>query len=585
MERNEWLLADKNIQYRIMNAIIKERISPDGMTMTETSHHVELQYHGKILSVHVERKSAMERYVFSGDVIYSCGHVSQPIESLEDLLETLTQDFDIEISERLYEELIHSRDSFIETYKHFNNRQSLIHQSMKFARLPESLNFISWLQHLQENGIADDLSYSESLIVEGHPTHPLTKTKLPLTTNELKAYAPEFEKVIPLNIMLIEKNHIVTTSMENDAQYILNKVIPEYRSQLSTFLEPLNLDIDDYRVMIVHPWQYEHTIGEKYKQWIADKILIPTPFTLESKATLSFRTMDLIHKPYHVKLPVNVQATSAVRTVSTVTTVDGPKLSYALQGLLDQYPGLQVAMEPFGAYADVEPDLARQLACIIRQKPVIFENGTTVVTASLVNPNPIDHKAIVDSYLEWLENDVTIDHIKYFIATYTQTLVKPLIAYIQDYGIALEAHMQNTIVNLGPNYQMKFLVHDLGGSRIDLTTLQQKIDNIEVTNESLLAQSIEEVIAKFQHAVVQNQLAELIHHFNQYEDVVEKELFDIVQEEIEIAIDDDKAHADILRKVLFGPTITVKALLSMRMENKVKKYLNTELDNPIKKEV
>lgn len=62
-----------------------------------------------------------------------------------------------------------------------------------------------------------------------------------------------------------------------------------------------------------------------------------------------------------------------------------------------------------------------------------------------------------------------------------------------------------------------------------------------------------------------------------------KELFDIVQEEIEIAIDDDKAHADILRKVLFGPTITVKALLSMRMENKVKKYLNTELDNPIKK--
>lgn len=40
-----------------MNAIIKERISPDGMTMTETSHHVELQYHGKILSVHVERKA------------------------------------------------------------------------------------------------------------------------------------------------------------------------------------------------------------------------------------------------------------------------------------------------------------------------------------------------------------------------------------------------------------------------------------------------------------------------------------------------------------------------------------------------
>ena len=42
--------------------------------------------------------------------------------------------------------------------------------------------------------MTDDLSYSESLVIEGHPTHPLTKTKLPLSTNELKLYAPEFEK-------------------------------------------------------------------------------------------------------------------------------------------------------------------------------------------------------------------------------------------------------------------------------------------------------------------------------------------------------------------------------------------------------
>ena len=35
MKRNEWLLADKNIQYRIMNAIIKERISPEGMKITK----------------------------------------------------------------------------------------------------------------------------------------------------------------------------------------------------------------------------------------------------------------------------------------------------------------------------------------------------------------------------------------------------------------------------------------------------------------------------------------------------------------------------------------------------------------------
>ena len=75
---------------------------------------------------------------------------------------------------------------------------------MKFSKLPDSINFIAWLQHLQDSGITDDLSYSESLVIEGHPTS-FNKTKLPLSTNELKLYAPEFEKVIPLNIMLIEK--------------------------------------------------------------------------------------------------------------------------------------------------------------------------------------------------------------------------------------------------------------------------------------------------------------------------------------------------------------------------------------------
>ena len=96
MERNEWLLADKNIQYRIMNAIIKERISPEGMKITKDDSVVEIQYQGKRLTVQVKRKSAMERYVFKGDIMYGRGQKSQPIENLEDLLETLTQIFNIE---------------------------------------------------------------------------------------------------------------------------------------------------------------------------------------------------------------------------------------------------------------------------------------------------------------------------------------------------------------------------------------------------------------------------------------------------------------------------------------------------------
>ncbi|MEB7382048.1 siderophore synthetase [Staphylococcus warneri] len=585
MTRNEWLLADKNIQHRMLNAIVKERICPEDAKINQSTDKIEIQYHGRVLTAYVLRKSMLERYVFDGPFTYQCGDERIQITSLENLLNILNDAFDIEISERLYHELIHSRDSFVESYKQFNNRTSLIHQSMTFSMLPDTINFFTWLQHIKDNGTTNDLSYSESLVLEGHPTHPLTKTKLPLTSEEIRRYAPEFEKIIPLHIMLVSSSHIRTTSMENDEQYIVNQVIPELKDKLQSFLKPLDLEMNNYRAIFVHPWQYDHVIGERFKTWISEKILIPTPFTVESKATLSFRTMELLHHPFHIKLPVNVQATSAVRTVSTVTTVDGPKLSYALQDMLNIYPELKVSAEPFGEYVDVDADLARQLACIVREKPVLAQEGSTIVSASLVNRNPVDDDVIVDSYIKWINNELTTESIEQFIRQYTSTLVRPLIAYIQDYGIALEAHMQNTIVNLGPNYQMNFLVRDLGGSRIDLQTLKHKLPDVKITNESLIADSIEAVIGKFQHAVVQNQLAELIHHFNQYDMVNEERLFKIVQQEIEAAIDANKNHAQALHRVLFGPTISVKALLSMRMENKVKKYLNTELENPIKKEV
>lgn len=585
MTRNEWLLADKNIQHRMLNAIVKERICPEDAKINQSTDKIEIQYHGRVLTAYVLRKSMLERYVFDGPFTYQCGDERIQITSLESLLNILNDAFDIEISERLYHELIHSRDSFVESYKQFNNRTSLIHQSMTFSMLPDTINFFTWLQHIKDNGTTNDLSYSESLVLEGHPTHPLTKTKLPLTSEEIRRYAPEFEKIIPLHIMLVSSSHIRTTSMENDEQYIVNQVIPELKDKLQSFLKPLDLEMNNYRAIFVHPWQYDHVIGERFKTWISEKILIPTPFTVESKATLSFRTMELLHHPFHIKLPVNVQATSAVRTVSTVTTVDGPKLSYALQDMLNIYPELKVSAEPFGEYVDVDADLARQLACIVREKPVLAQEGSTIVSASLVNRNPVDDDVIVDSYIKWINNELTKESIEQFIRQYTSTLVRPLIAYIQDYGIALEAHMQNTIVNLGPNYQMNFLVRDLGGSRIDLQTLKHKLPDVKITNESLIADSIEAVIGKFQHAVVQNQLAELIHHFNQYDMVNEERLFKIVQQEIEAAIDANKNHAQALHRVLFGPTISVKALLSMRMENKVKKYLNTELENPIKKEV
>lgn len=582
---NEWKHADRNMQYRVVNALIKENIWTHSTTIFKENHYITIEFEQVLLNVHYKYESALSRYEFDGPIIYMNHQHKESVDSLENLLDILVTDFHIDIPFHLKSELIHSRDSFIEVYKEFDTRHEYLQRHDKYINDSERLNFFTWLEKLKKNNDIDDVLYSESLIFEGHPTHPLTKTKLPLSMEEVRTYSPEFEKIINLKVMLIHNEYVNVTTILDHSQFILNEVIPEYLDELHTFMNDRERLLKDYKVILVHPWQYEHTIRNKFKEWLQNHILISTPFHVPSKATSSFRTMSLINHPYHVKLPVNVQATSAVRTVSPETTIDGPKLSQALHRELNQYTQLDVALEPYGLFAKTDSDDARQLACIIREKPFTKDDGILLVTGALVNKNVVDNEITVDSYLKWINDDINQHTIHQFMRNYTRQLVTPLLALIQDYGIALEAHMQNTLVHLGPKYQIQFIVRDLGGSRIDIKTLSQKLKHIEVENKSLLADSIEEVIMKFQHAVVQNQLAELIFHFKKYEFIKEEELFNIIQEEIEVAINDTKPHADTLRKVLFGPTITVKALLKMRMKKKVKKYLNISLDNPIKREV
>lgn len=582
---NEWKHADRNMQYRVVNALIKENIWTHSTTIFKENHYITIEFEQVLLNVHYKYESALSRYEFDGPIIYMNHQHKESVDSLENLLGILVTDFHIDIPFHLKSELIHSRDSFIEVYKEFDTRHEYLQRHDKYINDSERLNFFTWLEKLKKNNDIDDVLYSESLIFEGHPTHPLTKTKLPLSMEEVRTYSPEFEKIINLKVMLIHNEYVNVTTILDHSQFILNEVIPEYLDELHTFMNDRERLLKDYKVILVHPWQYEHTIRNKFKEWLQNHILISTPFHVPSKATSSFRTMSLINHPYHVKLPVNVQATSAVRTVSPETTIDGPKLSQALHRELNQYTQLDVVLEPYGLFAKTDSDDARQLACIIREKPFIKNDGILLVTGALVNKNVVDNEITVDSYLKWINDDINQHTIHQFMRNYTRQLVTPLLALIQDYGIALEAHMQNTLVHLGPKYQIQFIVRDLGGSRIDIKTLSQRLKHIEVENKSLLADSIEEVIMKFQHAVVQNQLAELIFHFKKYDFIKEEELFNIIQEEIEVAINDTKPHADTLRKVLFGPTITVKALLKMRMKKKVKKYLNISLDNPIKREV
>ncbi len=581
------LNADQNIQYRILVACIKERLFPEQTAVQYEKDKLVIQLHQHILHVACVAKSMLFQFELEGPIYEKVNHEDIEVQTVEELLAILEGKFGIEFHEQLVKELLHSRLGLELSYQQLRQRQSMMRHSLKFSRMPESLNFIAWLNHINDDSDFSALGYTEGMVWDGHPSHPLTKTKLPLTVDEIQKYAPEFMKVIPLKIVLVHQSILKFTSMTDQEDFVLSEIIPDMESQLRQWMQMYQSSLDEYRVMFVHPWQYENVITEEFGQWIAEHLVIPTPFTVDSKATLSFRTMRLLKYPFHIKLPMNVQATSAVRTVSTVTTVDGPKLSYQLQEMLDIYPTLTIAAEPYGAHLDVEADLARQFAMIVRYAiEDKKQNHTQIVTAALTQINPVDGQIVIDSLIEYVYGEISQDTIVQFMTQYMQALIPPLIGYIQKYGIALEAHQQNTVLQIDKDTQaLSFIVRDLGGSRIEPQTLKQTVPELTVSNQSLITENIDEVIAKFQHAVIQNQLGTVIHHFHHRHGINEKVLYNVAGEIIENAITSNLNHAEALKRLLFDKKMTVKALLNMRMEQKVKQYVQIEIDNPLEREM
>ncbi|MBA8762007.1 IucA/IucC family protein [Staphylococcus coagulans] len=581
------LNADQNIQYRILVACIKERLFPEQTAVQYEKDKLVIQLHQHILHVACVAKSMLFQFELEGPIYEKVNHEDVEVQTVEELLAILEGKFGIEFHEQLVKELLHSRLGLELCYQQLRQRQSTMRHSLKFSRMPESLNFIAWLNHINDDSDFSALGYTEGMVWDGHPSHPLTKTKLPLTVDEIQKYAPEFMKVIPLKIVLVHQSILKFTSMTDQEDFVLREIIPDMESQLRQWMQMYQSSLDEYRVMFVHPWQYENVITEEFGQWIAEHLVIPTPFTVDSKATLSFRTMRLLKYPFHIKLPMNVQATSAVRTVSTVTTVDGPKLSYQLQEMLDIYPTLTIAAEPYGAHLDVEADLARQFAMIVRYAiEDKKQNHTQIVTAALTQINPVDGQIVIDSLIEYVYGEISQDTIVQFMTQYIQALIPPLIGYIQKYGIALEAHQQNTVLQIDKDtHALSFIVRDLGGSRIEPQTLKQTVPELTVSNQSLITENIDEVIAKFQHAFIQNQLGTVIHHFHHRHGINEKVLYNVAGEIIENAITSNLNHAEALKRLLFGKKMTVKALLNMRMEQKVKQYVQIEIDNPLEREM
>ena len=131
-------------------------------------------------------------------------------------------------------------------------------------------------------------------------------------------------------------------------------------------------------VLLVHPWQADHVLD-------AYPWLQPDGRTGPVRPLMSLRTVAPVDGGDHVKTAVDVQMTSAVRTVSPAAVHNGPRLSALLRALTADLP-LDVLAETAAGAVIVDGNPSRHLAHLRRQAPVTAAGEVAVPAGGAHRP-------------------------------------------------------------------------------------------------------------------------------------------------------------------------------------------------------
>jgi siderophore synthetase component len=219
---------------------------------------------------------------------------------------------------------------------------------------------------------------------------------------------------------------------------------------------------------------------------------------------MSLRTLALADEPSrHVKTAVDIQMTSAVRTVSPASVHNGPVLSALLVSQARRVPGLAVLVEVAAGAAIVDGEPDRRLAMVDRRMPVLEPGELALPLAALSAVSPATGAPFVSGIVE---SGYGGDPYA-CLAGLARVVLPPVFGWL-ELGVALEAHGQNLIGVVRDGRFTRLLYRDFGGVRVSAARLRRHgieapplrgdipSDDPEVLRTKVLASAVSTVLSE-----------------------------------------------------------------------------------------
>ncbi|SFF83598.1 Siderophore synthetase component [Halobacillus alkaliphilus] len=600
--------AEKIILHQLVQAIIREQIVHYERSGDSSAFSIPLKK-GGTLYIKVSKRYWLGHIDIEGYI----RHVDEkgnerPVHSPEDCLDLLFEDEQISSNQAaFYQEIKNSVVNYGLALTIAEERTCSVKKEAR--RLQASDAFSYALKKKQESPSFSPLTFFEQWVIQGHTIHPCSRTRLGISLEDMTQYAPEWGGspcVIPLAVH--HKFSRMTSMDEQTVKSIVFREYPHVKKAFEKMCVESQLDPEDYEIIPVHPWQFRHTLPVYYQEALEKKKIIPLEDAgIKTSALISFRTLaphqDRVN--HHIKTAVNVQMTSAIRTVSAASTQNGPTLSKLFKQVLinDAYlaRSLSIMSEPSGIHYEPEETvteeerhfLQKNMAAILRENPenTLAEDEIAVPAASLLAESPLTGGLMVEELIYRQEKAAIKEAATSFIREYARALLPGIITLITKYGISMEAHLQNCVVVFKNGQPQRVILRDHGGIRIMNERLnrffsQQPID----PSTNVLTEQREELLDIFSHAVLHNHLGEIIVALVRHSGVEEDALWGAVERvlrQVYASLEEDPLTAEAALEdaaIIFSSPSRMKALVQMRLLDQYTENLYVDMANPFHQE-
>ncbi len=382
----------------------------------------------------------------------------------------------------------------------------------------------------------DALVTLEQSVVDGHPLHPLCRTRMGMSPDEVRRYGPEFRPTIDLAVVAVPPDRWLTTG---------------------SGLPPL---------LPMHPWQRDHVLD-------AHPDLRPTGETIRARPLMSLRTVALVDDPrWHLKTSVDVQMTSAVRIVSPAAIHNGPIVSALLTGLCAGMD-LDVLAEVAAGAVLIDGQPSRSLAVVRRAAPVLGPGEAAVPFAVLSAPSPASGRAILTEIVAGGDPEA-------FFGALMSVAIPPLLRLLHA-GVALEAHGQNTLVVVRDGHPVRLCYRDMGGVRLSPRRLAAAGIEAPDLRGDLTTDDPDALRTKLAAAFLSTVVAELVATLGREYALAPEPLWHRVAEIIKTTYRALPAAAGGDEAAMLGPTLPIKAMTAMRLSPQPLEDIWTPIANPM----